>query len=161
MANLSERAGIRKMEHLDNGKKAASYRHEVAVCHGFRKFFSSQLVESDLKTELRSLLEGHNLKGNDSSYVRTTEQRLLQEYLKAVSNLTINEENRLRMKVQSLQVEEDKQLKIEQLQRQIKQMQEQTDKKLDSLTFDMDKWKEQFMQDLDKTAAIRKRRAQP
>jgi hypothetical protein len=51
------------------------------------------------------VLEGHNLKGNDSNYVRTTEKRLQQEYEKAISDLTINEENRLKIRVKKLQIE--------------------------------------------------------
>ncbi len=93
LRDLSNRSGVRDKT--------------LPICHGFRKFFTSQLVESDLKTELRWMLEGHNLKGNDSSYVRTTEQRLLQEYMKAVNNLTINEENRLKIKVQLLEGEKN------------------------------------------------------
>jgi single-stranded DNA-specific DHH superfamily exonuclease len=65
-------------------------------------------MESGLITEKRWLLEGHNLKGNDSSYVRTSQESLLQEYLKAVNELTINEENRLKIKVQKLEKEKDK-----------------------------------------------------
>ncbi|HJR84095.1 MAG TPA: tyrosine-type recombinase/integrase [Nitrososphaeraceae archaeon] len=107
LTSLSERAGLRRQEKLDkNGtKKGASCRKDVAVCHGFRKFFSSQLVNSEVNTERRWLLEGHNLKGNDSSYVRTSEKQLLDEYMKAVKNLTINEENRLLIKVKRLELE--------------------------------------------------------
>lgn len=67
--------------------------------------------ESDLLIDLndtRIVLEGHNLKGNDSNYVRTTEKRLQQEYEKAIDNLTINEDNRLKRKVEILQVEKSK-----------------------------------------------------
>ena len=60
---------------------------------------------SNLKTELRWLLEGHNLKGNDMSYVRTTEKRLRQEYEKAIDALTIDQANILQRKVETLQVE--------------------------------------------------------
>ena len=83
-------------------------RQTVPILHGFRKFFSSQLVEADLKTELRWLLEGHNLKGNDSNYVRVSEKRLQQEYEKAINHLTINEENRLKKKIEVLEVEKSK-----------------------------------------------------
>jgi hypothetical protein len=53
------------------------------------------------------LLEGHSLKANDKSYVKISEnpKDLLKEYLKAVDNLTINEENRLRKKVEKLEVD--------------------------------------------------------
>jgi len=80
-------------------------RHEIPIFHGMRKRFSSVLVESNLKTELRWLLEGHNLKGNDASYVRTTEKSLLEEYSKGIDALTISEEHRLRKKVKTLEVE--------------------------------------------------------
>ena len=93
-------SGLREVNH-DNQFK----RQTVPMLHGFRKFYSSQLVEADLKTELRWLLEGHNLKGNDMSYVRTTEKRLRQEYEKAIDALTIDQANILQRKVETLQVE--------------------------------------------------------
>jgi hypothetical protein len=59
-------------------------RKDVPICHGFRKFFSSQLVEAEpnVKPELRWKLEGHGLKANDAAYVKTSEKRLQQEYEK-------------------------------------------------------------------------------
>jgi hypothetical protein len=53
-------------------------------------------------------LEGHKLKGNDSHYIRVTENRLQQEYEKAINYLTINEENRLKRKIEVLEVEKSK-----------------------------------------------------
>ena len=47
----------------------------------------------------------HNLKGNDSNYVRVSEKRLQQEYEMAINHLTINEENRLRRTVEILKIE--------------------------------------------------------
>jgi len=111
LREMAIRLGLRSAESIyspDDGQKyryAGSLRKEVPIAHGFRKFFTTQLIESDLKTELRWLLEGHNLKANDSNYVRTSEKRLQQEYEKAIDNLTINEENRLRKKVEILQIE--------------------------------------------------------
>jgi hypothetical protein len=67
---------IRQKEVLVKGKIRSTIRKDVPIAHGFRKFFSSQLVEADVKTELRWLLEVHNLKANDPAYVRTTEKRL-------------------------------------------------------------------------------------
>jgi hypothetical protein len=49
-------------------------------------------------------------------YLRLTEDEILEEYLKAVDILTINEEHRLRRKVQKLTQETDQ---IKELQRQI------------------------------------------
>lgn len=94
------KAGLRTIDHMNKNN-----RKEVARANGFRKFFTSQLVEADLKTELRWLLEGHNLKGNDPHYIRLNEKRLQEEYEKAIDCLTINPENRLRRKVEKLEIE--------------------------------------------------------
>jgi len=111
--DIAIRAGLRSVEEFDKTEKhPGSLRKEVPIAHGFRKFFTTQLIESDLKTELRWLLEGHNLKANDGNYVRTSEKRLQQEYEKAIDNLTINEENRLRKKVETLQIEKSELEKI-------------------------------------------------
>ena len=72
---------------------------------GFRKFFTNQLIEADIKTEVRWLLEGHDLKGNDKYYVRITEQKLYEEYQKAIDGLTIDPVNRLQKKIEKLEVE--------------------------------------------------------
>ncbi len=58
-----------------------------------------------MNTEKRWLLEGHNLKANDSSYVHVTTEDLLSQYMKAYDRLIISEENRLRKKVEKLEVE--------------------------------------------------------
>jgi integrase len=78
---------------------------EVHLTHGFRKFFTNQLFEADLKTEYRWSLEGHKLKGNDPYYVRISEKLLLEQYRKGIDNLTIDPANRLRKKIETLQVE--------------------------------------------------------
>jgi integrase len=48
-------SGLREIDHINPFK-----RKQIPIFHGFRKYYSSQLVEADLKTELRWLLEGHN-----------------------------------------------------------------------------------------------------
>ena len=85
------------------------WKHVIlAIANGFRKFFTTQLIKAGVTTELRWKLEGHNLKANDDNYVRTTEKDLLKEYEKAIDNLTINEENRLRKKVEVLEVQKSR-----------------------------------------------------
>lgn len=76
----------------------------IPELHGFRKFFCSQLVNANLNTEKRWLLEGHVLPKNDSSYVRVKDE-LFNEYIKAIDALTINPENRLKRKVEKLEIE--------------------------------------------------------
>ena len=122
LIDLAVRAGKRKNEVFE-GKPHGTNINDVPIAHGFRKFFTTQLVnaEVDVKTELRWLLEGHKLKGNDSHYVRTTEKRLQQEYEKAIDNLTINEENRLKRTVEILKIEKSRidelEAKIQKLER--------------------------------------------
>jgi hypothetical protein len=50
------------------------------------------------------MLLGHKI-GLASAYYRPTEQEMLDEYMKAVNSLTINEENRLKIKVELLESE--------------------------------------------------------
>jgi site-specific recombinase XerD len=116
LITLAERCGIRNRKHEKN------VRHEVKIAHGFRKFFTNQLIEADVKTEYRWLMEGHNLKANDEYYVRIHEQKLYEEYEKAIDNLTIDPSNRLQRKVEMLTIEksrldriEEKMLKMEQM----------------------------------------------
>ena len=90
IVDLCDRAGIDKSD--------------IPACHGFRKFFTTQLVNSKLNPEIREMLLGHKI-GLASHYYRPTEQEMYQEYQKAVNNLTINEENRLKIKVQLLESE--------------------------------------------------------
>lgn len=49
------------------------------------------------------------MKGNDSHYIRVSEKRLQEEYEKAMNHLTVNEENRLKQKLDyKTQVEKSK-----------------------------------------------------
>jgi len=89
----------------------------VPLCHGFRYFFTKQAVNSKVQYEARMKMEGHSL-GITDSYWKTPdrEPEIFKEYQKAVNNLTINEENRLKLKVQSL---EDKNNEIQNLEKQL------------------------------------------
>jgi integrase len=120
LIDLAVRAGIRQKELLE-GKPHGTIRNDVPIAHGFRKFFTSQLVKSDLKSELRWLLEGHNLKANDPAYVRTQEEDLLEQYQKGIDNLTIDPDNRLKRTVETLKIEKSRidglEAKIQKLER--------------------------------------------
>jgi integrase len=101
LINLAERSGIRKREHQTESKKFSSIRKDVAIAHGFRKFFTTQLINSKVNSEIREMLLGHKI-GLASAYYRPTDEEMYQEYEKAVNSLTINEEYRLRKKVDEL-----------------------------------------------------------
>lgn len=75
-------------------------RHEFQTDHGLRKFYKSR-CEQVMKPANVEVLMDHTI-GIGDSYYRPTENDLLEDYLKAVNLLTINEENRLQMKVDEL-----------------------------------------------------------
>ncbi|MDQ6669064.1 MAG: hypothetical protein M3Y53_12685 [Thermoproteota archaeon] len=66
--------------------------------------------------------------GLDQAYFKPTENEVLQEYLKAVDNLTINEENRLKLEVKALKTEREKE--ISDLKNQMKTMRSDIEKEL-------------------------------
>lgn len=96
----------------DIAKRSGVRTKEVALAHGFRKFFTTQLIQSKVNPEIREMLLGHKI-GLASAYYRPTEQEMYEEYEKAVNHLTINEENRLKIKIQKLEVEKTRIDKLE------------------------------------------------
>jgi integrase len=97
------RGGLQwKLEDISRRSNVRS--KDVPIAHGFRKFFTTQLINSKVNIEIREMLLGHKI-GLASAYYRPTEEEMFDEYEKAIDNLTINEENRLRTKVEKLEVE--------------------------------------------------------
>ncbi len=94
------KSGLRKIDH-GNPRK----RKEIMMAHGFRKFFKTQLVKARIDPELRELLLGHSKRKLDHVYTRLTPDEFQQEYEKAVDLLTIDPANRLRKRVENLEVE--------------------------------------------------------
>jgi integrase len=104
--DLGIRCGLRKKEVLTESTKylGSSFRKDVPIAHGFRKFFTTQLVNSKINPEIREMLLGHTI-GLAAAYYKPTDDDFLIEYQKAINNLTINEEYRLKMKVKKLEIE--------------------------------------------------------
>ena len=100
LQSITVKAGLRKVNHNYTYRE----RKSVPLAHGFRKFFTTQLVNSKVNPEIREMLLEHSI-GLSSAYYKPTENEMLDEYMKAVDNLTINPENRLRRKVEKLEVE--------------------------------------------------------
>jgi integrase len=97
-----EKSGIRTVEritelHSEKGK----IRKSVRLTAGFRKFFDTQLIYARVEPRTKEMFMGHSI-GLDDHYFKPGENYVLQEYLKAVDNLTINEENKLKVKVEEL-----------------------------------------------------------
>ena len=72
--------------------------------HGFRKAFSTFTLNAKMDIIKRRMFKGHSV-GIDEHYCKPSEEYMQEEYLKAADNLTINEENRLRRKVEVLTIE--------------------------------------------------------
>lgn len=107
VAELGRIAGLRTRTTLEEGEehKGGTKLQDIPQCNGLRRFFSSQLVNSELLTEHRWLLEGHNLKGNDNSYVHISPEQLYKSYMLAHDDLLIDQSHRLLERVQKLEVE--------------------------------------------------------
>lgn len=94
------KAGLRSVDHT-----CKWIRKEVPRAHGFRKFFTTQIIDSDVNPEIREMLLGHKI-GLTGCYYRPTEDKMYNEYLKAIDLLTINEENKLKRELeQKIQIE--------------------------------------------------------
>ncbi len=81
-------------------------RREWKALHGFRKFFNSILIKSNVNYTVKERLMGHDT-GLDNNYFKPNENDILNEYLKAVNELTINEEFRLQQQVVELTEKQD------------------------------------------------------
>ena len=97
--------GLRIVDRINSSRK----RKEVKMTHGFRKFFETMLVNSNLHETIIRKLTGHSQTGNLTQlYSKQTEAEMLHEYEKAVDALIIDPANRLRKKVEMLTIEKSK-----------------------------------------------------
>jgi hypothetical protein len=65
-------------------------RHEWKAAHGFRKFYKSR-VEQVMRSIIVEITMGHNI-GVSKSYYKPTEREVMEDYLKAIGLLTINDD---------------------------------------------------------------------
>jgi hypothetical protein len=118
LRQIQIRSGVGQVHNTD-GEIVGQARNSIPAVHGLKKFCITQLAKSKVDTEIAKVLTDHSI-GVRSSYVEYTDDDLLAEYLKAVNNLTINEENRLKTRVDIL---EEKESEIEKLREQLKSVQ--------------------------------------
>lgn len=118
--------GIRIVKQTGKGEySGARFRKDIPLIHGFRKFFNTALMNADIHPVFKELLMGHSVKLDDFYYDKTSKkskQKLLEEYTKAIDNLTISEENRLRIK---LSTAEDVQTQLEHKDERIYRLEQQ------------------------------------
>jgi hypothetical protein len=80
-------------------------RKDVMRAHGFRKLTETSFIRSKVNAEAREMLMGHSI-GLGDAYYRPDVGEILDEYLKAVDLLTVNEENRLKIRVKEMESKE-------------------------------------------------------
>ena len=96
--------GVRKKKRKESSTLYGT-RYEFQTNHGFRKWFKTRCELAGMKSINIEKLMGHSI-GISDSYYRATEAELLEDYLKAVDLLTIDEESRLKLKLeQKIQIE--------------------------------------------------------
>jgi hypothetical protein len=95
-------------------------RHTFKANHGFRSFFETKCQKARMHHNFIKILMDHSF-GESENYHRPTEEELLEEYLLAVDFLTINDEFRLRKRIEFLEIEKSKidmlEAKIQKLER--------------------------------------------
>lgn len=72
----------------------AAKHHEFKECHGFRKYFKTY-AQRTMKPESVEKLMGHAGNWSDAAYNRPLEDWLIEDYLKAVPDLTIYREDQV------------------------------------------------------------------
>lgn len=82
-------------------------RHKFKANHGFRSFFETKCQKARMHHNFIKILMDHSF-GESENYHRPTEDELLEEYLLAVDSLTINDEFRLRKRIEYLEIEKSR-----------------------------------------------------
>jgi integrase len=119
--------GLREKRNLVNGEKRIL--HEVMQSHGLRKFYNTQIVMAGMPVLYAEMLMGHRSGLAMQSYVKPTVAKILEEYLKVVDSVIINEENKLRRKVETLTEKQD----------EIQKMKDKHEEEMKSMREDMNK----------------------
>jgi integrase len=130
------KAGITQREHLIEGQTQGKSRKDIPFAHGFRRFFNTALMNADVHPSFKKLLMGHSVQLDEVYYDKGSDKsrtKLLEEYSKAIDALTINEENRLRKKVEELTPRNDE---MQAMRNELAATREQMDQLIASLGLD-------------------------
>lgn len=110
---LRFKTGMIEEQHLTENVKLGRPRTDIMCLHGFRKFFSTTLETEGVNTLYIDFLLGHDV-GLKKVYSKPTSVQLLEGngnkvlgYVHGIDFLTINEEDRLKLKVKRLTDKED------------------------------------------------------
>jgi len=98
MRTILSSAGLREKRNLRKSGKGKSANH------AFRKRFETVLVNAGIHSKYVDYMMGHNV-GQDRSYFKPTEEELWREFKKALSALTIDKSEQLKIKNEQQQDE--------------------------------------------------------
>lgn len=99
---LQRKSAVMPKEDQDD-ENIGRIRKPVMRCHAFRKMFNTICIRNNVNHIVKEKLMGHKTELElDYNYYRPDNDELLQEYLRVVNDLTINDENRLRIENQEL-----------------------------------------------------------
>jgi integrase len=102
--NLLIKTGILTVDHINSRN-----RKDVKMTHGMRKFFETMLVNSNIHETIIRKLTGHSDRSNLTQlYSKQNEDEMLEQFMLAIDNLTINPENRMRRERDVLKQKYDK-----------------------------------------------------
>jgi integrase len=108
---LRKQTGIVQTQHMTETSDKG-YRSEIMQAHGLRKFFETTCINSGMEVLYVERLMGHNT-GLMKSYFKPKMNEILEGndrmrgYIHIMNDLTISEENRLKVQVQQLSQEKD------------------------------------------------------
>lgn len=104
LQQVLERAGIITITPRQEGRNLTLDRKQTPRSHGFRKMVNTIMIKAHVEPVVRKVLLNHSI-GLDANYYRPSEEDLLNEYLKCVDLLTVNNEFRLQKQVNTLELE--------------------------------------------------------
>ena len=100
-------------------------RFDKATIYGFRKRFNTILkLNNDVNSNIAEKLMAHK-KGLDGAYLKPTREECFTEFLKAVEQLTISDESRDKIKINTLEKEKSE---VEELKSMIYKMGDMAEK---------------------------------
>jgi hypothetical protein len=110
---LLKKAGI---ERIKSGN-----RYDKAMSYGFRKRFNTILkLNNEINSNIVEKLMAHK-NGLDGSYLKPTREQCFNEFVKAIEDLTIDDSERDKIKIQSLVQEKSE---VEKIKLEVKEMKE-------------------------------------
>ena len=130
MTRLQRKSNVVSIQSENDPYVKSRIRKPMMRCHSFRKIFATICIKNNLNHSVKEKLMGHKAKLElDFNYFRPTEQHLINEYLKVVDDLTVNDENRLQKQVQELKTKnQDSEYvikgKLQEKEEQIKKLEE-------------------------------------